>query len=182
MISAPLELVPRRAVRHQGDRDDRPAHRRELARAALGGDGRRRATRSSPPCSCCSASGMGLAMAPATDSIMGSLPREKAGVGSAVNDTTREVGGALGVAILGSILAASYSSTMAATPVVKALDAAGAEGAKAARARSRARSAARSRSRQCSASSKGSARCRPARRRRSSTRRTPRSCTRWTTR
>ena len=49
--------------------------------------------------------GMGLAMAPATDSIMGSLPREKAGVGSAVNDTTREVGGALGVAILGSILA-----------------------------------------------------------------------------
>ena len=50
--------------------------------------------------------GMGLAMAPATDSIMGSLPREKAGVGSAVNDTTREVGGALGVAILGSILAA----------------------------------------------------------------------------
>jgi EmrB/QacA subfamily drug resistance transporter len=56
--------------------------------------------------------GMGLAMTPATDSIMGSLPREKAGVGSAVNDTTREVGGALGVAILGSLLAASYHSTM----------------------------------------------------------------------
>src|SRR5262249_31753139 len=51
--------------------------------------------------------GMGLAMTPATDSIMGSLPRDKAGVGSAVNDTTREVGGALGVAILGSLLAAS---------------------------------------------------------------------------
>ncbi len=75
--------------------------------------------------------GMGLAMAPATDSIMGSLPREKAGVGSAVNDTTREVGGALGVAILGSILAATYSSAVGATEVVKALGATGAEGAKA---------------------------------------------------
>ncbi len=76
--------------------------------------------------------GMGLAMAPATDSIMGSLPREKAGVGSAVNDTTREVGGALGVAILGSILAASYTAAVGATTVVKTLSAAGADGAKAA--------------------------------------------------
>ena len=42
------------------------------------------------------AAGMGLAMAPATESIMGSLPRAQAGVGSAVNDTTRFVGGALG--------------------------------------------------------------------------------------
>ena len=50
--------------------------------------------------------GMGLAMAPATESIMGSLPPEKAGVGSAMNDTTREIGGALGVAIIGSITAA----------------------------------------------------------------------------
>ena len=41
-------------------------------------------------------SGMGLTIAPATESIMGSLPKEKAGVGSAVNDTTRELGGALG--------------------------------------------------------------------------------------
>ncbi len=54
--------------------------------------------------------GMGLAMAPATDSIMGSLPPEKAGVGSAMNDTTREIGGALGVAIMGSIATASYSA------------------------------------------------------------------------
>ena len=75
--------------------------------------------------------GMGLAMAPATDSIMGSLPREKAGVGSAVNDTTREIGGALGVAILGSILAASYSAAAGASTVVKALDATGAQGVKA---------------------------------------------------
>lgn len=56
--------------------------------------------------------GMGTAMAPATDSVMGSLPLAKAGVGSAMNDTTRQVGGALGVAILGSILASSYSATM----------------------------------------------------------------------
>ena len=49
-------------------------------------------------CSCLMAVGMGLAMAPATESVMGSLPREKAGVGSAVNDTTRQMGGALGVA------------------------------------------------------------------------------------
>jgi EmrB/QacA subfamily drug resistance transporter len=54
--------------------------------------------------------GMGLAMAPATDSIMGSLPLEKAGVGSAMNDTTREIGGALGVGILGSITTSLYAS------------------------------------------------------------------------
>ena len=54
--------------------------------------------------------GMALTMAPATESIMGSLPREKAGVGSAVNDTTRQVGGALGVAIIGSVLSSGYAS------------------------------------------------------------------------
>ena len=50
--------------------------------------------------------GLGMAniMAPATESIMGSLPRAKAGVGSAVNDTTRQVGGAVGVALLGSLM------------------------------------------------------------------------------
>jgi EmrB/QacA subfamily drug resistance transporter len=52
--------------------------------------------------------GMGLVMAPATESIMGSLPKAKAGVGSAVNDTTRQAGGALGVAIIGSVFAATY--------------------------------------------------------------------------
>ena len=56
--------------------------------------------------------GMGLAMAPATDSIMGSLPLEKASVGSAVNDATRTTGGALGVAILGSLLASHYRADM----------------------------------------------------------------------
>ena len=48
--------------------------------------------------------GMGLAGAPATESIMSSLPPARANIGSAVNDTTRELGGALGVAIVGSIV------------------------------------------------------------------------------
>ena len=56
--------------------------------------------------------GMGMAMAPATESVMGSLPLEKASVGSAVNDTTRTTGGALGVAILGSLLASQYRGDM----------------------------------------------------------------------
>lgn len=54
------------------------------------------------------AGGMGLAVSPATDSIMGSVPQNKAGVGSAMNDTTRELGGALGVAILGTIMNSRY--------------------------------------------------------------------------
>jgi hypothetical protein len=43
---------------------------------------------------------------------MGSLPRAKAGVGSAVNDTTRQMGGAVGVAVLGSLLSSHYSSAL----------------------------------------------------------------------
>ena len=54
--------------------------------------------------------GMGLAMAPATESIMGSLPPAQAGVGSAVNDTTREIGGAVGVAVMGSVASSVFSS------------------------------------------------------------------------
>jgi EmrB/QacA subfamily drug resistance transporter len=54
--------------------------------------------------------GMGLAVAPATESIMGSLPNSQSGVGSAVNDTTRELGGALGVAVMGSISATIFRS------------------------------------------------------------------------
>jgi EmrB/QacA subfamily drug resistance transporter len=57
--------------------------------------------------------GMGMAMVPATESIMGSLPLAKAGVGSALNDTTRQVGGALGVAILGSIFSSAYATHVA---------------------------------------------------------------------
>jgi EmrB/QacA subfamily drug resistance transporter len=56
--------------------------------------------------------GMGLAAAPATESIMGSLPPERANIGSAVNDTTRELGGALGVAIVGSIMSPLYSARL----------------------------------------------------------------------
>ena len=54
--------------------------------------------------------GMGLAGAPATESIMGSLPPERANIGSAVNDTTRELGGALGVAVVGSIMSSLYAA------------------------------------------------------------------------
>ena len=57
--------------------------------------------------------GLAQILAPATESIMGSLPREKAGVGSAMNDTTRQIGGAIGVAVLGSIVASTYQSQMA---------------------------------------------------------------------
>jgi EmrB/QacA subfamily drug resistance transporter len=52
--------------------------------------------------------GMGIAMSPATDSIMGSVPVSKAGIGSAMNDTTRQIGGAMGVAVLGTIMNHRY--------------------------------------------------------------------------
>lgn len=54
------------------------------------------------------AAGLGLTTSPATEAIMGALPPAKAGVGSAVNDTTRELGGTLGVAIVGSVFASVY--------------------------------------------------------------------------
>jgi hypothetical protein len=56
--------------------------------------------------------GMGFAMSPATEAIMGALPRAKAGIGSAMNDVVREVGGTLGIAVLGSVLTSSYGSGM----------------------------------------------------------------------
>ena len=56
------------------------------------------------------AAGMGMTMAPATEAVMGSLPRAKAGVGSAINDTTRQVGGALGVAVIGTVVSSVYSA------------------------------------------------------------------------
>jgi EmrB/QacA subfamily drug resistance transporter len=56
--------------------------------------------------------GMGLIMAPASESIMSALPQEQAGAGSAINDTVREVGGALGVAVVGSIVSAAYRSQL----------------------------------------------------------------------
>lgn len=61
--------------------------------------------------------GAGLAMPAATDSVMAVLPAAKAGVGSAVNDTAREVGAALGVAVVGSVAATAYTTSMQAQNV-----------------------------------------------------------------
>lgn len=65
--------------------------------------------------------GLGLTTAPATEAIMGSLSPDKAGVGSAVNDTTRELGGTLGVAIVGSVFASIYSGRIASASALTAL-------------------------------------------------------------
>ena len=55
---------------------------------------------------------MGTAMAPATDSVMGAVPESRAGVGSAMSDVTRQVGGALGVAVIGSLVGTAYTNAM----------------------------------------------------------------------
>jgi len=59
------------------------------------------------------ATGIGICTAPTTSAIMGAVPDEKQGVASAVNDAAREVGGALGIAVAGSILAGRYSQELA---------------------------------------------------------------------
>ncbi len=56
------------------------------------------------------AAGMALTMTPMTTQLMAAVPRDRAGMGSATNDTTRELGGALGVAVLGSLLAGQFTS------------------------------------------------------------------------
>ena len=56
--------------------------------------------------------GMGLSSAPATEAIMGVVPVAKAGVGSAINDTTRLLGGTLGVAVIGSVYASLYAGRL----------------------------------------------------------------------
>jgi hypothetical protein len=58
--------------------------------------------------------GMGFTSAPATESIMGAVSLHKAGVGSAVNDSTRLLGGTLGVAVIGSVYASLYGSKLTA--------------------------------------------------------------------
>ncbi len=65
--------------------------------------------------------GLGATTAPATESIMGSLPVDKAGVGSAVNDTTRELGGTLGVAVIGSVFSSVYINALADGPIFSGL-------------------------------------------------------------
>jgi EmrB/QacA subfamily drug resistance transporter len=59
---------------------------------------------------------MGMAMAPSTEAVMSAVPEAKAGVGSAMSDVTRQVGGALGVAVIGSIIATAYSDDMQSAP------------------------------------------------------------------
>ena len=54
--------------------------------------------------------GIGFTMSPATNSVMNSLPPDRAGIGSAMNDTTRQVGGALGIAVLGALMNGTYRS------------------------------------------------------------------------
>ncbi|MGZ6778380.1 MAG: MFS transporter, partial [Mycobacterium sp.] len=57
--------------------------------------------------------GIGLCVAPTTSAIMNAVPTEKQGVASAVNDTTREIGAAVGIAVAGSVLAAQYANALA---------------------------------------------------------------------
>jgi len=64
--------------------------------------------------------GMGMCMSPSTMSITESLPHDRQGVASALNDTVREVGGAVGIALLGSILASGYKSNI--SPTLEGLD------------------------------------------------------------
>ncbi len=71
--------------------------------------------------------GIALAGAPATTAIIASLPAEKQGVASAVNDVSRELGGALGIAVLGSLFNAAYRSSM--TEATASLPAGAADGA-----------------------------------------------------
>jgi len=59
--------------------------------------------------------GISAAMTPGTNILMASVPRNRSGMGSAMNDTTRELGGALGVAVLGAVLTAVYTKNIAET-------------------------------------------------------------------
>ena len=65
--------------------------------------------------------GMGLVMAPAGESIMSVLPAEQYGAGSAVNDTVQELGGSLGIAVIGSIVASSFRHSLDASGLPAAL-------------------------------------------------------------
>lgn len=67
--------------------------------------------------------GLGLTTAPATETIMDVVPVEKAAVGSAMNDATRELGGTLGVAVVGSVFASAYAAKLTADPAIAVLPA-----------------------------------------------------------
>ncbi|WP_062069523.1 MFS transporter [Demequina sediminicola] len=59
--------------------------------------------------------GMALVMTPATNMMMASVPRNRSGMGSAMNDTTRELGASLGIALLGSMIATQYTQNISST-------------------------------------------------------------------
>jgi hypothetical protein len=63
--------------------------------------------------------GIGLTQVPATDSILSVLPAAKAGVGSAVNDATREAGGTLGVAVIGSVYTSIFAARLSDSALAK---------------------------------------------------------------
>jgi EmrB/QacA subfamily drug resistance transporter len=65
--------------------------------------------------------GLGLAAAPTATAILDALPVARAGVGSAVNDTARQVGGALGIAVLGSVLSSFYRGSLGAQALIDRL-------------------------------------------------------------
>jgi len=67
------------------------------------------------------AGGIGMVYSPCTDSIMGSLPERKAGIGSAMDSTVQQLGGVLGIAILGAILNATYLRKIADLEVMASL-------------------------------------------------------------
>jgi len=67
--------------------------------------------------------GLGFVMSPGTNVIMNSIPTGRAGVGSAMNDTTRQIGGALGIAVLGSLVNTVYVAKIAASQTISALPA-----------------------------------------------------------
>jgi hypothetical protein len=64
--------------------------------------------------------GLGLTTAPATESIMGVVRPEQAGAGSAVNDATRQIGGTLGVAVVGSIFSTLYTRHLSDSAILRA--------------------------------------------------------------
>ena len=118
--------------RRRGDRVDR---RHAASRSAIGNkvvvsaglavrrgdvrvdlDADRRPPTSRSPRRWSARTGMGLTSAPATESIMGAVPERNAGVGSGVNDATRELGGTLGVAVIGSVFASLYAARSTGRP------------------------------------------------------------------
>ena len=102
----------RGAVRHQAGRRLRAVLDGRLLRVGHDHDGHAPATATIAAQMVVLGTGMGLTSAPATEAIMGVVPKAKAGVGSAVNDATRLLGGTLGVAVIGSVYASLYASRL----------------------------------------------------------------------